>query len=201
MGPAEVAPLPALRTALSHARGVGYGWVPRALRTTSVDALTAEVEGRDFTPLPDEVGQVRQGAEELVVAVGDPDLPVMAQLARALCHAVVIAGSDLGFGRYRPQEATYLRYRGPGAGISPHRDARQYLLLVAIFTLVGQAPFRVVADRAGRDVLASWLTLPGDLCLLRAPRVGGEAEGRPLHAVGPPLDSERLSLAFRMSGY
>jgi hypothetical protein len=179
---------------------VGYAWVPNVLRTTWVDALRAEVEGREFTSLPDEVGQVRQGAEELVVAVGDPELPVMAQLARALRHAVVSAGSDLGFGRYQPQEATYLRYRGPGAGISPHRDAKRYLLLVAVFTLVGMAPFRVVADRAGREVLASWLTVPGDLCLLRAPRLGGEAEGRPLHAVGPPRDSERLALAFRMSG-
>lgn len=166
-----------------------------------MDALRAEVEDLEFTPLPDEVGPVRQGAEELVVAVGDPDLPVMAHLARALRRAVVGAGSDLGFRRYQPQEASYLRYRGPDAGISPHRDAKRYVLLVAIFTLVGRAPFRVVADRAGGQVLASWLTVPGDLCLLRASRLGGKAEGRPLHAVGPPLGAYRLSLAFRMSGY
>lgn len=192
--------LPALAPALAETRRRGYARVPGALSEAWQAALVAEVATREFTPVLEQIGEVRQRAEGLAVRVGDPALPVTGALAAALRRAVVSGTVGIqGLACYRPNEATYHRYRGPDAGISPHRDFRNHRLLVGVFTLAGRARFRIVADRAGNEELAAWQTQPGDLCLLRAPGFDGEPEGRPLHAVGPPLDGERLSLAFRMA--
>ncbi|MGH9004930.1 MAG: hypothetical protein ACRDYV_17545 [Acidimicrobiia bacterium] len=161
--------------------------------------LLAEVDGHRFCPVAEQVGQVRQRAEELVVPVGKAGYPVTARLAAAL-HAAASPRSPrlLGLERFVPNEAVYLRYRGRAAGISPHRDHKRYAVLIAVFTLLGEARLSVVADRAGEHVLASWLTAPGDLFLLRASGFGGDEDRRPLHAVGPPTGYERVSLTLRM---
>ena len=191
---------PPLGRAVSEVGHQGYGWVPGALSPAWCAALIAEVRTLPFVSVPCQVGGVRQEAEDLAVRVGDVRLPAMAVLADALVREVVSAGTGVGsLAGYRPDEATYQRYRGPAAGISPHRDFKHHRLLVAIFTLVGRARFRIVADRAGAEVLASWEAQAGDLCLLRGPGFGGNLDGRPLHSVGPPLETERVSLAFRMT--
>lgn len=198
--PPGAGPLPPLRAALAETGRQGYARVPGALCGHWRSALVGEVAGREFIPVPEQVGEVRQRAEELAVLVKDTTLPVTASLAAAVDRAVVSGTAGIeGLSCYRPNEATYQRYRGPDAGITPHRDFRHHLLLVVIFTLAGRAAFRIVSDRAGNEELAAWQTEPGDLCLLRAPGFDGEPDGRPLHAVGPPLDDERLSLAFRMT--
>lgn len=198
--PIRAGPLPPLGPALAETGRQGYGHVPGALSDAWRTALVAEVANREFAPVAEQVGEVRQRAEELAVRVGDATLPVTGALAAALGRAVVSGTAGIeGLARYQPKEATYQRYRGPDAGISPHRDFRHHRLLVAIFTLAGRARFRIVADRAGSDELAAWETQPGELCLLRAPGFDGETDGRPLHSIGPPLDGERLSLAFRMT--
>lgn len=199
--PRALRPLPSLATALAETRRQGYALVPGALSLAWRAALTHEAATREFTPVPEAVGVVSQRAEELTVRVGDPPLPVTGALAAGLRRAVVSGTVGIqGLGWYRPNEATYLRYRGPHAGITPHRDFKGHRLLVAVFTLAGRAQFRIVADRAGNDELAAWETQPGDLCLLRAPGFDGDPDGRPLHAVGAPLDGERLVLGFRMTG-
>jgi hypothetical protein len=193
-------PLLPLGAALAETGRQGYARVPGALSGAWRTALVAEVVTWDFAPVPEQVGEVRQRAEELAVRLEDATLPVTASLAAALARAVVSARTGIeGLACYRPNEATYQRYRGPDAGISPHRDFTNHRLLVAVFTLAGRARFRVVADRTGNEELAAWQTQPGDLCLLRGPGFGGEPDGRPLHAIGPPLEGERLSLAFRMT--
>lgn len=191
--------LPPLRGPVEELRRAGFARSPGALGPAWRVELLRELEGRRFDALPEEVGPVRQQGEELVVATGDASYPAVAQLAAALRDALT---SDLegisGLEQFEPNQAVFLRYRGPVAGISPHRDHKRYAFLVAIFTLLGEAWFSVVGDRAGQHVLASWLTAPGNLCLLRAPGLDGNDDGRPLHAVRAPLGEQRISLAFRM---
>lgn len=197
--PTALGPLPSLAAALGATRRRGYAHVPGALPAAWRRALTAEAVTREFAPVPEQVGEVRQRAEEVAVRVGDPTMPVTAALAAAVRRAVRSGTVGIqGLGRYRPNEATYQRYRGPDTGISPHRDFKNHRLLVTVFTLSGRAWFRIVADRAGNDELAAWQMQPGDLCLLRAPGFDEQPDGRPLHAVGPPLDGERLALGLRM---
>ncbi|MEJ7766087.1 MAG: hypothetical protein WKF86_11375, partial [Acidimicrobiales bacterium] len=95
---------------------------------------------------------------------------------------------------WQPDEAATTSY-GPGEGISPHRDNTFYEGFVAVVTLAGSAELRVVADREGREELASWDASPGHLALFRGPRPGSEA--RPLHAVGPAGPAGRQVLVLR----
>ena len=124
-------------------------------------------------------------------AVGDRAAAVQAAAAAAP------GGEDLEHLAFN--QALCLRYRGPSAGIGPHRDGKCFVLLVAAFTLRGSAPFSVQpAGRAGGRQTV--VVHPGDLCLLRAPGFGGP-DGRPRHAVGPPVGGgERISLTLRMRG-
>jgi hypothetical protein len=191
--------LPTLRGLVEEVRLVGFARSPGALGPAWRLELLRELEGRTFQPLPEKVGPVRQRGEELVVATGDADYPAVAQLAAALRAALTAELEGIAWlGQFVGNEAVFLRYRGLGAGISPHRDHKRYAFLVAVFTLTGEAPFSVVGDRAARHRLASWMTAPGDLYLLRAPGFDGNDDGRPLHTVGAPTGEQRISLAFRM---
>jgi hypothetical protein len=193
--------LPPLGEAVTEAAVQGYAHVPAALTSADREVLLAEVRSMPFVPVPGLVGRVRQQVEEFPASVGDPRLPAMAELAEALVRRLAPTGAFVvGLRGYRPREVTYQRYSGSTAGISPHRDFKQHRLLVAIFTLAGRAPFRIVADREGSEVLSGWEARAGDLCLLRGPGLDGNPDGRPLHAVGPPVEGERVSLAFRMTG-
>jgi hypothetical protein len=77
-------------------------------------------------------------------------------------------------------------------------DQRRYRLLVAVFTLVGEATFTVFEDRSATKVVGAWTTTGGDLCLLRAPGLAGHSDGRPTHSVAGPAASARVSLTVRM---
>ena len=78
-------------------------------------------------------------------------------------------------------------------------DQRRYRLLVAAFTLEGEAPFTVFEDRSATTVARAWTTQRGDLCLLRAPGLAGHPDGRPTHSVGGPGAGGRVSLTVRMN--
>src|SRR6266536_3390097 len=93
-------------------------------------------------------------------------------------------------------EATFMAYDWPDGGISPHRDGARYRGAVIVFTVEGTAPFRIHHSRDIEDVVASWLTTPGDMVVLRSAAAGG-VEGRAMHSVGPPLRGARVSLSFR----
>jgi hypothetical protein len=184
---------------VEEVRLAGFARSPGALGPAWRFELLRELEDGRFEALPEEVGPVRQRGEELVVATGDADYPAVAQLAAGLRAALSAELEGISWlGQFVANQAVFLRYQGPGAGISPHRDHKRYAFLVAVFTLVGEARFSVVGDRAGQHVLASWMTAPGDLCLLRAPGFDGNDDGRPLHAVAAPTGEQRISLAFRM---
>lgn len=188
--------LPPLEAPLQAVAADGYAYVADVLPAPWIDRLAGEAERESMRPVPEEVGPVRQRALQQTVAIDSAAHPVVAGLADALVAAVRTLA---GLGEFRPNEASFLRYEGPETGISPHRDHARHRLLVAVFTLRGVARFAVVADRAGRQVIAEQDTGPGDLWLLRAPGLDGVEDGRPLHTVGPPRRGPRLSLALRMN--
>lgn len=191
--------LPSLREPLLTVASRGWTCLPGALSDDWIRRLLDEFEPAAAAPVPEDVGRVRQQAREMTVSVGDPEHPSVRALASSLRSAVLAQAEAVeGLGDWRPNEASYLHYRGADAGITPHRDRSRHRLLVAVFTLVGRAPFAIVGDRAGTTVLAEWTTAPGDLCLLGAPGLAGRADGRPLHRVGAPAD-ERISLGLRMN--
>lgn len=192
--------LPSVGAALSAVAERGWARVVDVLDPGQAEELITEVDPDTMTPVPELVGQVRQRATELDVPVGDPAYPQTTALAGALRRAVAREADGIaGVEDYAPNEASYMRYVGSDAGITPHRDRSRHRILVAVFTLRGAARFAIVADRAGTRTLAEWVTGPGDLCLLRAPGLGGCADGRPLHAVGGPAGDDRVSLALRMN--
>lgn len=83
----------------------------------------------------------------------------------------------------------------PGeVGIDWHRDYKRDLYLIAIVSLMKHAQFDVRLS-SGQ---VRWLVGPGDLVLMRGTLLNGPIDDRPQHKVSPPLDSKRLSVAYRM---
>lgn len=86
------------------------------------------------------------------------------------------------------------RYATGSAGISPHRDHKRYVGLVALVPLSGSGQFAVCADRSGanaREVSAH----PGDLLLMRAPGLFCRMD-RPYHLLRD-ITAERYSVGLR----
>jgi alkylated DNA repair dioxygenase AlkB len=98
---------------------------------------------------------------------------------------------------WRPGEIFVRRYRQGSAGMSPHRDGKRFLLLVATLTVAGTADF--FRHNENGEVTATWPLVPGDLVLLRGMGSHGVPDGRPFHSVGGPAGDLRCSVAFRMS--
>lgn len=158
----------------------------------------AGVAGSRFLTVPDKVNGVQQRADQLTVRIGDPDHPSVNLLSEAVRGALRSWPAASGAARFSPSEARYMRYTGSRAGLGAHLDGKCYRLLVFVFSLAGSACFTVLAD--GPEPGGELLVEPGDLLILRAPGFRGAADGRRRHAVGPPLDHERISLTLRMVG-
>jgi hypothetical protein len=155
--------------------------------------LRAALAKCSLSPALEHIGEVHQRAEVGTLSIGQ-SLPAVHGTAAWLTKRLQGRG-------WRPNEANIMVYSGPGAGITPHRDHRRYILLIAILSISGIARFRIVADRAGCNVVHDWQCKPGDLVLLRAPSLADPVDGsdpRPLHAVYGPLAGQRVSLTFRM---
>lgn len=187
-----------LRTALEEVAAVGHSLVRRALTQARTEELLRELVGRPFTPLEPVIGTVRQRGDGLTIDVDEGDFPAVANLVSELAGELRASGIS-GAADYVPNEVTCQRYLDGASGIGPHMDQRRYRLLIAAFTLVGEAPFTVYHDRSATSVVRAWTTLTGDLCLLRAPGLAGIADGRPTHSVGGPGAGARVSLTVRMN--
>ncbi len=103
-----------------------------------------------------------------------------------------------GLRSWRPNEAGVGVYRPGSIGITAHLDGHRYRRLVAVFTLVGSAPFEIRASREGA-VEQRWQARAGGVTLLRGPGLAGSIDGRPFHAVRGPARGVRCSLALRMA--
>ncbi|MEX2421773.1 MAG: hypothetical protein WD670_08155 [Actinomycetota bacterium] len=125
--------------------------------------------------------------------------PYLQELAAAFTERVRSDGDGIrGLRTWRPNEAGVGVYRPDSVGITSHLDGRRYRRLVAVFTLVGSAPFEVRSSREG-DVTLRWLARMGGVTLMRGPGLVGMRDGRPYHAVHGPARGVRCSLALRMA--
>lgn len=155
----------------------------------------AETARGQYLNLPARVNGVQQRAEQLAVRIGDPAHPALDELILTLSAALAEEPQGTGVQRFSPTEARYMRYTGCAAGLGAHRDGKCYALLVCVFSIAGAAPFTIFGD--GSEPPLSFIVDAGDLVLLRAPGFAGVADGRPRHAVGPPLSGKRVSLTLR----
>ena len=179
-----------LRSALDAVATLGFARIARGLDDARRAELIAAAPAR-FAPLEPEIGPVRQGGEIAEVPVDGS--PAVLSFARELAAAVRgTADPEWGLDDLRFTDASYMRFRPDDAGISPHRDHKRYRRLVAVVSLEGQAPFAVVNDRKGEDVVARWTSRPGDVVLLRGTGFAGLDDGRPMHTVGPSEAGVRL---------
>ncbi len=185
--------LPPLHHAVRATREHGYAYVPGALDGQQCQALILSIPDIPAEPVREVVGEVRQYARALALPTAGLDNPELNGLVTAVTKALP---KSIGF---TPTELAYMFYKGPHAGISPHRDHARHKMLVAIFSLKGYATFRIHHTRDEADIDAEWTTAPGDLVLLRAPGLHPEVNTRPFHSIGPPIGSEeRISLSLRM---
>ncbi len=86
------------------------------------------------------------------------------------------------------------RYATGSAGISPHRDHKRYVGLVALVPLSGSGQFAVCADRSGANAREVSAHL-GDLLLMRAPGLFCRMD-RPYHLLRD-ITAERYSVGLR----
>jgi hypothetical protein len=187
-----------LRPALEEVAAAGHCLVRDALTRARAEELLGELAGRRFTPLAPVIGTVHQRGEGLTIELDDEGFPAAARLVSELAREVRGSGIE-GTADYAPNETTCQRYPDRSSGIGPHMDQRRYRLLVAAFTLAGEAPFTVFEDRSAATVVRAWTTRAGDLCLLRAPGLAGLPDGRPTHSVRGPGSGTRVSLTVRMN--
>ena len=187
-----------LGPAVEEVGAVGHCLVRRALAAARTEQLLGELTGRSFTPLEPVIGTVHQRGDGLTIDVDDGDFPAVAALVSELVGEVMASGIP-GTADYLPNEVTCQRYLDGASGIGPHMDQRRYRLLIAAFTLAGEAPFTVYQDRSASTAVRAWTTRAGDLCLLRAPGLAGVVDGRPTHSVGGPAAGTRVSLTVRMN--
>lgn len=78
--------------------------------------------------------------------------------------------------------------------ISPHRDGKSFLNVVAVYILRGSAPFCLCDDREGSNPRVIDAE-PGDLILMRATGFNRH-EWNPFHFVGP-VTEDRLTFGMR----
>jgi hypothetical protein len=179
-------------TVLEGLSTTGYVWLPGLLEPHLLGRLGAWVDGLATRPVPKRVGMVRQRADAAVVQARGWDSTIADLVS---CLATEIPGSG-----WVPNEATVMRYRGHDTGITAHRDSRRYVRAIAVVTVSGEARFEILGDRAGKQVIESWLCRAGDVVLLRGLELPGgqsDLEPRPLHRACAPR-KDRVSVTLRM---
>jgi hypothetical protein len=190
----------ALRSALARVGEVGVAAIQEALTAACREAVLREVADRTFERLPAEIGPVQQETELLLMRGSLADEPSIAALRRELVRAIrdQAPAPAAGVAEWWPNEVYVQRYEAGSLGVTPHVDSRRFVLLVAVFTLLGSSEFWVCEGRSG-PMREKWTTRPGTLVLLRGPGLGGLEDGRPFHTVRAPAAGERYSLTFRMN--
>jgi hypothetical protein len=185
--------------AVFTAARTGVGHVSAILHRDILASLVEETKGVHFTEADASESSVEQIAKVAVIRdLNGSRLPVTRALVTGVTDAARACSSELpALAAFAPNELTFMRYDGPGAGIGAHLDRRRYALLVFVLTLAGAAVLSTQADRVGLVELSRWTCRPGDLVVLRAPGLNS-ADGRPLHRVSGPPAGERISLSIRM---
>jgi hypothetical protein len=192
-----------LRGALERVRDVGRAVMNGILSDARCAAIVREVAGRSFEELPPTIGPVRQETDLLLLTGELAGVPLVARLRDELVAAIRNAIKDrtpdrMELSEWWPNEAYVQRYKQGALGVTTHVDSKRFVLLIAVFTLLGSSEFLLCEGRSG-NVIEAWETRPGTLVLLRGPGLGGVEDGRPFHAVRGPATGQRYSLTFRMN--
>ena len=188
-----------LRQALEQVRDVGRAVVKEALSEAWCAAIVSEVAERHFEKLPPTIGSVRQETELLLLTGEFGEVPSVVGIREDLVAAVRSQAPEATeLDDWWPNEAYIQRYEPGSLGVTAHVDSKRFVLLIAVFTLLGSSEFVLCEGRSG-DVIETWETRPGTLVLLRGPGLGGLEDGRPFHAVRGPVVGQRYSLTFRMN--
>jgi hypothetical protein len=178
---------------------VGRAVLNGVLSEARCAAIVREVAERSFERLPPTIGPVRQETELLLLTGEFGEVPSVTGLREDLVAAIrdqIPDGTELG--DWWPNEAYVQRYEPGALGVTAHVDSKRFVLLIAVFTLLGSSEFLMCEGRSG-SVIETWETSPGTLVLLRGPGLGGLEDGRPFHAVRGPAAGQRYSLTFRMN--
>jgi hypothetical protein len=189
----------ALEPALRRTALTGHAHLDAALDPAACRALWREIRVGPLRSMRGTFGRagVRMEIDGFDVDAPFEGFPVTAELAAVFGALVRERGRGVrGLATWRPNEAGIGVYRPGSVGITAHLDGRWYRRLVAVFTVVGSAPFEVRDGREGATV-ERWRAGPGSLTLLRGPGLGGARDGRPFHAVHGPSRGVRCSLALR----
>jgi hypothetical protein len=177
----------------------GAAFIPHALSEPFRGHLQRETEAGPFERLPDQIGPVRQEADLFVITGAMAAYPAVARLRRAFVTRLRQDSSQMpGLARWWPNEAYVQRYEPGALGVSPHRDSKRFAVLVAIFTIQGNARFALCQDRAGA-IIQEWEAGTGSLTLLRGPGLMDAEDRRPFHTVYGPDVGRRFSVTFRMN--
>jgi hypothetical protein len=188
-----------LASALRRTADLGHAHLDGALEPAARRALWREIQAGPLRSMRGTFGRagVRMEIDGFDVPAPFEGFPAMAELAAVFGDAVRTRGRGVrGLATWRPNEAGAGVYRPGSVGITAHLDGRWYRRLVAVFTLVGSAPFEVRDGREGA-LVERWRAGPGSLTLLRGPGLGGARDGRPFHTVRGPSRGVRCSLALR----
>jgi hypothetical protein len=170
----------------------GWARAQEALDGT-LTAQLAEDHGREWHVAGDE-GVVRQHVLGSYTPFAKAP-PVVRAVGDRLIAGLSSAAEQHGLPTLpRFNEATWGRYP-PGTGhITAHRDPPAYRGVIAVFTLYGQARFRVW------DVdheVTEWDTGPGQLVILRGSGWPKADSRCPRHDVEPPKHDERMIMTLR----
>jgi hypothetical protein len=188
---------PALRSTAER----GYAHLDGVLDPAFARALWREIRSGPLRRMEGTFGAagVRMQIDGFDVTDPFEGFPRLRELRDAFAERVRAQGAGIrGLATWRPNEAGIGVYRPGWVGVTSHLDGRWYRRLVAVFTVVGSAPFQVLASRAG-EPLEAWDARSGGLTLMRGPGLAGLRDGRPYHAVAGPRRGVRCSVALRMS--
>ncbi|WP_344835910.1 hypothetical protein [Kribbella ginsengisoli] len=174
-----------LREAAKVALTKGYAYLPGALHPSHVVAHLERASSAAWRPLVAADGPVTQCVEEHALLLSEP----------AARTVVDLFSSVFDIPDSWSPELTYLRYPRSHGYISPHKDHRRYLRIVSCLSLAGTTSFSIYHKNSRTQVAETWTVAPGDVVLLAGAASTGDP--RPMHAVGGPGNSDRISLTLR----
>lgn len=195
---AIVAPAGAVAAAVARLEHEDAASLP-FLGAAACAALLAEARALDYRTARSEVGEgARLVRQDFDICTA---IPAESPLFALMCATTSVLRAGLALIEPPPFAREFVlndlvaqRYAAGSAGISPHRDHRRYVGLVALIPLSGAGRFYICDDRAGANprLLPA---APGDLVLMRAPGLFGRTD-RPFHALAG-IPAERYSIGMR----
>lgn len=173
---------------LLRIRKTQFHYAPKLLSIEDASALLEEQKQAICPKAVELYGKVRQNLGFLPLT--PEELRLYGKASRLLeqyLHLYEQLRLPLGFCEARPTIA--FNHYDKGGFIEPHYDESQFRNIIAIYTLSGSSPFAVYDQN--RQKIAEFLFQPGDAFFIAAPISKEDKKIRPLHSVGPTLETRR----------